>query len=556
MVWVAGEKLYGNRYIIERQIGEGGFGITYLAKNRRGEQVVIKTLKDEVMTNPDFTEFRDKFKDEAMRLAICKHPHIVQIENFFAHQSLPCIAMEYVEGEDLWRRVKTGGVLSEAEGLRYIQQIGEALTVVHEKGLLHRDLKPQNIMLRSRQSEAVLIDFGIAREFIPDVTLYHTAYVSLGFEPIEQHYEEAHRGEWTDVYSLAATLYYLLTGKMPEGSLMRVRRDRLIPPRQHNQGISEVVSQAIVQGMAVQPEDRPASVQEWLKLLQAGRSRGGLPFRVFQFDVVTVNAQGKEINRRQQQGQFLPEDLGGGVILEMVAIPGGSFVMGSLDDEPKRDNYESPRHLVDVAAFLMGKFPVTQAQWRAVAELPKINTDLDPDPSRFKGANRPVEQVSWHEAMEFCGRLSKKTGRNYRLPSEAEWEYACRAGTNTPFHFGETITTDLANYDGNYVYGAASKGKYREETTPVGSFKVANAFGLYDMHGNIWEWCADGWHDNYEGAPSDGGIWLSSDGINIRVLRGGSWGYNPSYCRSAVRSWSLPGIRRNGCGFRAFGSVV
>jgi len=456
----------------------------------------------------------------------------------------------------LSRRVKASGVLSEAEALRYIQQIGEALTVVHEKGLLHRDLKPQNIMLRSRQSEAVLIDFGIAREFIPDVTLYHTAYVSLGFEPIEQHYEEAHRGEWTDVYSLAATLYYLLTGKMPEGSLMRVRRDRLIPPRQHNQGISEVVSQAIVQGMAVQPEDRPASVQEWLKLLQAGRSRGGLPFRVFQFDVVTVNAQGKEINRRQQQGQFLPEDLGGGVILEMVAIPGGSFVMGSLDDEPKRDNYESPRHLVDVAAFLMGKFPVTQAQWRAVAELPKINTDLDPDPSRFKGANRPVEQVSWHEAMEFCGRLSKKTGRNYRLPSEAEWEYACRAGTNTPFHFGETITTDLANYDGNYVYGAASKGKYREETTPVGSFKVANAFGLYDMHGNIWEWCADGWHDNYEGAPSDGGIWLSSDGINIRVLRGGSWGYNPSYCRSAVRSWSLPGIRRNGCGFRAFGSVV
>jgi formylglycine-generating enzyme required for sulfatase activity len=150
----------------------------------------------------------------------------------------------------------------------------------------------------------------------------------------------------------------------------------------------------------------------------------------------------------------------------------------------------------------MGKFPVTQAQWRAVAALPKINTDLDPDPSYFNGANRPVEQVSWDEAMEFCRRLSKKTGRDYRLPSEAEWEYACRAGTNKPFHFGKRITSDLANYNGNSVYGNAPKGKYREETTPVGSLKVANAFGLYDMHGNVWEWCADGWHENYEGAPN------------------------------------------------------
>jgi len=280
-----------------------------------------------------------------------------------------------------------------------------------------------------------------------------------------------------------------------------------------------------------------------------------LPFRVFQFEVVTVNAQGKEINRRQQSGQFFPEDLGGGVILEMVAIPGGSFVMGSPDDEPQRFDDESPRHLVDVAAFLMGKFPVTQAQWRAVAGLPKINTDLDPDPSGFKGTNRPVERVSWDEAMEFCRRLSKKTGRNYRLPSEAEWEYACRAGTTTPFHFGETITTDLANYDGDYVYGAASKGKYRGETTSVGSFKVANAFGLYDMHGNVWERCADDWHENYEGAPNDGSTWLSSDEADERVLRGGSWFNLPRNCRSAYRDGSNPGSGDDDSGFRAVCSV-
>ncbi|MEH2450126.1 formylglycine-generating enzyme family protein [Nostoc sp.] len=155
------------------------------------------------------------------------------------------------------------------------------------------------------------------------------------------------------------------------------------------------------------------------------------------------------------------------------------------------------------------------------------------NPSNFKGAKRPIEQVSWNDAVEFCKKLSQKIGRKYRLPSEAEWEYACRAGTTTPFHFGETITTELANYDGNYTYASAPKGKSRQETTEVGSFSP-NAFGLYDMHGNVWEWCQDTWHDTYKGAPSDGSAWIDTDSPN-RVLRGGSWFNFPSYCRSASR---------------------
>jgi formylglycine-generating enzyme required for sulfatase activity len=212
-----------------------------------------------------------------------------------------------------------------------------------------------------------------------------------------------------------------------------------------------------------------------------------------------------------------------GVTLEMVAIPGGTFLMGSPESEPERSDRESPQHTVTIQPFFMGKFPVTQAQWQAVASLPKVNIDLKPDPSNFKGANRPVEQVSWNDAVEFCARLSKATGREYRLPSEAEWEYACRAGTTTPFHFGETITTDLANYDGNYTYGSGSKGQYRKQTTDVGSFP-ANAFGLHDMHGNVWEWCQDTWHENYNGAPTDGSAWVDENANqNIRILRGGSW---------------------------------
>ncbi len=162
----------------------------------------------------------------------------------------------------------------------------------------------------------------------------------------------------------------------------------------------------------------------------------------------------------------------------------------------------------------------------------KVNIDLNPDPSHFKGPNRPVECVSWDDAIEFCARLSNKTGKTYRLPSEAEWEYACRAGTTTPFYFGETITTDLANYDGNYTYGAGSKGEYRDQTTDVGIFPP-NAFNLFDMHGNIWEWCQDAWHENYNGAPGDGSAWVSDN--NIRLLRGGSWNNFPRLCRSASR---------------------
>ena len=153
--------------------------------------------------------------------------------------------------------------------------------------------------------------------------------------------------------------------------------------------------------------------------------------------------------------------------------------------------------------------------------------------------------------MAFCEKLSQRTGKNYRLPSEAEWEYACKAGTTTPFHFGETITTDLANYHGHYTYRQGLTGVYRKETREVGSFGVANNFGLYDMHGNVWEWCQDNWHSNYESAPTDASAWLSIEKIaNTRLLRGGSWCYNPGNCRSAYRYYYYLDLSLNYIGFR------
>jgi formylglycine-generating enzyme required for sulfatase activity len=273
------------------------------------------------------------------------------------------------------------------------------------------------------------------------------------------------------------------------------------------------------------------------------------PPPTFEFEVVTVDAKGKIASRKQRQAEYRREDLGNGITLDLVCIPGGTFTMGSPDSKENRTYAERPPHQVRVQPFLMGKYQVTQAQWQAVVAWPKIDRDLEADPARFKGKNRPIEQVSWDDAVEFCQRLSKHTGREYRLPSEAEWEYACRAGTTTPFHFGSTITPDLANYDGNYTYGAGPKGKYREQTTDVGSFPP-NALGLYDMHGNVWEWCLDHWHDTYEGAPTDGSAWLSSRDNTQQLRRGGSWASYPRDCRSANRNGSARDSQNYLIGFR------
>jgi formylglycine-generating enzyme required for sulfatase activity len=238
------------------------------------------------------------------------------------------------------------------------------------------------------------------------------------------------------------------------------------------------------------------------------------------------------------------EDLGNGIKLEMIAIPGGTFLMGSPENEAERSSNESPQHQVTVPSFFMGKYQLTQAQYQAI-----MGVNL----SAFKGDNRPVENVNWDDAVAFCQKLTQKTGKNYRLPSEAEWEYACRAGTKTPFSFGDNITTDLVNYDGNYPYNSAPKGKYRQETTDVGTFPP-NAFGLYDMHGNVCEWCEDDWHENYINAPKDGSAWNSQSGSVTRLLRGGSWFNRAWGCRSAGRSGDLRDDRDNRCGFRVVSS--
>jgi formylglycine-generating enzyme required for sulfatase activity len=263
----------------------------------------------------------------------------------------------------------------------------------------------------------------------------------------------------------------------------------------------------------------------------------------FDFDVITVDAEGKENNRHHHYAHFFPEDLGNSVVLEMVYIPGGTFMMGSPETDKFRSDDESPQHQVKVPAFYAGKYPITQAQWQAV---------MGNNPSHFKGEKRPVECVSWYDAVEFCGKLSQQTKKKYRLLSEAEWEYACRARTTTPFHFGETTTAlvncelGLPEHSGRVMLGTFG------HTTDVGRFPP-NAFGLYDMHGNIQEWCSDRWYENYQSAPTDGSFWETgweTGTDNLRVMRGGDFCSYLDECRSARRNCCSADYSEYPFGFR------
>jgi len=238
------------------------------------------------------------------------------------------------------------------------------------------------------------------------------------------------------------------------------------------------------------------------------------------------------INQFFQISQIITETLAGNIKLEMIKIPAGSFLIGSADNDESADDDEKPQHRVNLQEFYLGKYPVTQEQYQTI---------MGNNPSSFKdNPKNPVESVSWNDAQAFCQKLSEKTGKKYRLPSEAEWEYACRAGSQTRYYFGDNA--ELLGQYAWYRYNSASK------THPVGQ-KKPNNWGLYDMHGNVWEWCEDGWHENYQNAPKDCSAWNDNHSqTNRRVLRGGSWYYSLRYCRSACRRSF--GSRINSYGFR------
>ncbi|NES23706.1 MAG: SUMF1/EgtB/PvdO family nonheme iron enzyme [Symploca sp. SIO3E6] len=607
------ELLLAGKYRVSQLLsGKGGFGRTYEVSHGS----TTKVLKVLINHQPKAIEL---FEQEARVLRQLNHPGIPRGDRYFtftprdSQQPLHCLVMEKIEGLDLeeYQKQRQYQAIAQDLALEWLIQLAQILDEVHQQQFFHRDIKPSNIILKP-DGQLVLIDFGTVREITAtylgkQAAGQVTAIASFGYTPPEQlHFQAVPQ---SDFFALGRTFVFLLTGKEPSDPAIydpiknkfnwREQTPHLLP------GLADLIDQLMMPAAEKRPANtrvilqRLAEIDHLLnpplpprknrvsssigqgnisislqktQLPRRGSSspqQGKIHLQSFDFEVVTVDSFGNEKSRNRRQAKCFTEDLGNGIILEMVAIPGGTFTMGSPGTEKQRNINESPQHTVTIQPFYMGKFTVTQAQWKAVTALPKTQYGhyLSTDPSNFKGNNLPVENVSWHDAREFCSRLSNKTGCTYRLPSEAEWEYACRAGTTTPFHFGEIITTDLANYDGNHTYGLSPKGMCRNKTTPVGSFQVANNFGLYDMHGNVFELCEDHWHGNYQGAPTNGFAWsenvynghyswlpydllLRAWLLRRRLQRGGSWASVPQFCRSALRVRYEAGIRLNLLGFR------
>ena len=565
-----GEKLVlRERYRPLKIIGKGGFGRTFQAVDEDKPSkpfCVIKQFFPQAQGTKNLEKAAKLFAQEAERLdGLGRHSQIPELLAYFTQDNRQYLVQEFIDGQNLKQELEESVAFSENQILELLKSLLPVLEFIHSQQIIHRDIKPENIIRRRKDNQLVLVDFGAAK-YATMTALGRTGTVigSAGYVAPEQSVGRA--SFVSDIYSLGVTCIHLLTQIEPF-DLFDVSENDWVWRDYLQSNVSNKCGEILDKMIVGATKKRFQNVGEILSVIQPTSQRKtqyisppqiSQPQRaqpekgeLFTFEVVRVNASGSIVNRSQGSARQKIEDLGNGVSLEMVKIPGGRFLMGSPDTEVKRLSDEGPQHYVDIPEFFMGKYVVTQGQWKAIASRTdlKVELDLKTEPSYFKQPykdidrwKRPVEYVNWFEAVEFCKRLSRLTGRNYRLPSEAEWEYACRAGTTTPFHFGETINTELANYRGtdnkernwSGSYGDGPKGEYREQTTPVGQFP-ANAFGLYDMHGNVREWCADEWHENYAGAPTDGSVWLNGN-KDKSPLRGGSWGYIPNYCRSAIRN--------------------
>lgn len=633
--------LFRNRYRVIRLLGEGGFGRTYEAvdTDRMDDPCVIKQFMPQFQGTSALEKATELFKEEAKRLyELGEHPQIPRLIAYFEQDNRLYLVQELIEGQNLLAELTQQGVFSEEKIWQLLADILPIMKFVHERNVIHRDIKLENIIRRRTgvssslpkggnfrssafprggRGELVLIDFGISKQVTGSLmSQVGTTVGTPGYSPMEQMRGQVFPG--SDLYSLGITCLRLLTQCLPKvdgsddlydpingGWIWRKRLpagtkistelanilDKLIQDYLKNryQSADEVIKALNLYSLPPQPlfvnggkldinsfRAKAGQVAINTPLSQSGKINSNISVNpreksntnpppnkasqridpvksTFEFQVVTIDKGGKQSNVKSGKAGFFEEHLGSSTVLEMVSVPGGTFLMGSPNN--RGDSDEKPQHPVTLASFYIGKFPVTQAQWTAVAALPEVKIFLNPEAARFKGANRPVENVSWYEAVEFCARLSRKTGKRYRLPSEAQWEYACRGGTQTPFHFGETITSELANYNGNSNYAEAPKGVYRFQTTDVGSFKP-NAFGLYDFHGNVWEWCADAWHNNYNGAPADGSVWQSDGDSSLRLLRGGSWNDHSPNCGSACRLRYQANCRASIVGFRVVVSLV
>ncbi|MGM9695983.1 MAG: SUMF1/EgtB/PvdO family nonheme iron enzyme [Alloprevotella sp.] len=592
-----GSTLQNGEYEIQRKLGQGGFGITYLALQRSlNRKVVVKEFfLDGHCTREEHTHhvtvatggspelvasYYDKFLKEARHIAQLEHPNIVSIISVFEENNTAYYVMKYAPNGSLEGKVRREGHLSEAEATRYILKVAKALRFVHQHKMTHLDVKPANILL-SDNDEPLLIDFGLSKQYdysTGKATSHTPLGISNGYAPIEQYDPEA-AGIFSpemDIYALGATFFNLLTGITPQHASILANYG--IPVQElHAKNVSQRAISVIFQAMEPLRKDRLHDIDSFISLLEEGPVQGPTeqpatqpPSQPYTVQTIisgeTAPAAGVQ-DKEQAEAQPQPQPkqshtpvlekirknravLGvaltvivvivaivfmlnnnsqvneawtnetktfeaNGVSFTMIHVEGGTFTMGATSEMTEPSSDEEPTHQVTLSSYYIGETEVTQALWKAV---------MGSNPSWFKGDNLPVEKVSWNDCQTFISKLNALTGKNFRLPTEAEWEFAARGGNQSRHtqYSGSSRIDDVAWYYGNS----------NDKTHPVKT-KQPNELGIYDMSGNVDEWCQD-WYDSYSSDAQTDPTGAGSG--SLRVGRGGSWWGPPRACRSSYRN--------------------
>jgi formylglycine-generating enzyme required for sulfatase activity len=597
--------LLKDRYRALKLLGQGGFGKTFKAVDEDQPRKPLCVIKQFAFSN-NHLETRQialkLFYEEAQHLeALGKHDQIPELLAYFDVDGQPYLVQQFIDGQDLEQELATAGTFNKAKIRELLESLLPVLDFLHHQSppVIHRDIKPANIIRRRGDGGLVLVDFGAAKQ----ATQSMLAKTGTVIGSPEYTAPEQTRGKpvfASDIYSLGVTCIYLLTQVSPFDLFDMnqdawVWRDYLV-----DNPVDEKLGKVLDKMIANVLPQRYQSAEDVLIALGRKPDRLDCPnpvnlipnfskspllidpikftpqliatpktiqhfsFETTEFNILKIKTgflgfgvQNETMRTKvTREAAYIDENLGNGINLEMVYIPKGSFWMGS-----KEKKCEQPIHKVAIAPFFIGKYTVTQKQYQAI---------MGENPSRFKGDNRPVENVSWNDAIKFCQKLSENTGKQYTLPSESQWEYASRSGgVSTPFG---TMPNKLFYFAPNFADGITSIpldifgafninldelvncNNNRGQTTDVGSFPP-NDFGLYDMHGNVWEWCLDKWHENYTGAPTDGSAYMDKGDNNYYLLRGGSWDNRPFDCRGASRLSGIPDVRYGNHGFRVVSEV-
>lgn len=548
------DEIVKNRYRILGRIGRGAFGETFLAEDMdlpSRKHCVLKRLKP--IEDPEKSEYvKRRFEREAAILETIgrdSQGRIPELHAYFPENGFYYLVQEWIDGPTLGQWIEANGRMNEAEVRDLVAALLEILEYIHSRRIIHRDIKLENVLLR-KDGRPVLIDFGVMKEIVNVDTRGNPTSSIMAGTPAFMAFEQA-AGKpvfASDIYSLGVTAVCLLVGEREPGTMtdpltgdmtwresvpdvcgefaavlnkaveshFRDRYKTATEMKAAMTGLPSIDVRAVPKSDASdKPVVEPPSVSQNATTVEATKSSVSPPSPVIQ--IVELEPP------RPEAGKPFINSIG----MRFAWTPAGKFMMGS-----NQYDSEEPIHEVTIRkGFHLGVYQVTQGQWKTV-----IGKHLHPAGPGFPGDANPVERVSWEDAQEFLRKLNiNEEGNTYRLPSEAEWEYACRAGT----------TGDYAgDLEEMAWYSANAGGKPH----PVGQ-KKPNGWGLYDMHGNVWEWCEDVWHDTYKGAPTDGSVWTGGN-QGRRVVRGGSWYGNPGLCRSAHRGRERPVYRGNLLGFR------